>query len=128
MNHLGRVVKISYDSATDSLYVHLAHCASVNSAEVTQGVVLDYDINGVVVGMDIQHASQRHGRNNEAMKCVYFDDDILQIRLSSKPIVSEVSPDWHTQLSYAEDGSMVELVLLDAKKNGFLPTDFMNRT
>lgn len=58
------------------------------------------------------------------MKGVYFEgDDILQIRLSDKPITREVSQDWHTQISYAEDGSVVEIVLLDAKKVSLLPLD-----
>ncbi len=56
------------------------------------------------------------------MKSIYFEnDDILQIRVSDKPIVREVSQDWHTNISYAEDGTIVEIVLLDAKKEGLLP-------
>jgi len=39
------------------------------------------------------------------------DDDILVIRLSDKAISREVSQDWHTHISYAEDGSTVEIVL-----------------
>ncbi len=59
------------------------------------------------------------------MKSIYFeDDDILQIRVSDKPIVREVSQDWHTNISYAEDGSIVEIVLLDAKKEGLLPVQY----
>ena len=51
------------------------------------------------------------------MKSTYFeDDDILQIRMSDKPIAREVSQDWHTNISYAEDGTIVEIVLLDAKR------------
>ena len=58
------------------------------------------------------------------MKSIYFEnDDILQIRVSDKPITREVSQDWHTNISYAEDGSIVEIVLLDAKKEGFLPVE-----
>ena len=46
------------------------------------------------------------------MKNTYFEnDDILQIRVSDKPITREVSQDWHTNISYAEDGSVVEIVL-----------------
>ena len=52
-------MKISYDKATDSLYIHLADRASVDSDEVKDGVVLDYDANGALVGIDVQHASQR---------------------------------------------------------------------
>ena len=59
------------------------------------------------------------------MKSIYFEnDDILQIRVSDKPITREVSQDWHTNISYAEDGSIVEIVLLDAKKEGLLPVKF----
>lgn len=59
------------------------------------------------------------------MKSIYFEnDDILQIRISDKPIACEVSQDWHTNISYAEDGTIVEIVLLDAKKVGLLPLEF----
>ena len=59
------------------------------------------------------------------MKSIYFvNDDILQIRISEKQIVREVSQDWHTNISYAEDGSIVEIVLLDAKKEGLLPLEY----
>ena len=61
------------------------------------------------------------------MKSTYFEnDDILQIRLSDKTITREVSQDWHTNISYAEDGSIVEIVLLDAKKKGLLPLEYRN--
>jgi hypothetical protein len=63
------------------------------------------------------------------MRSIYFEnDDILQIHLlrdgQDKPIVREVSQDWHTHISYAEDGTIVEIVLLDAKKEGLLPLEF----
>ena len=59
------------------------------------------------------------------MKTIYFeDDDILQIRLSDKPIVRETSQDWHTNISYAQDGTIVEIVLLDARKEGLMPLEF----
>ncbi len=58
------------------------------------------------------------------MKTTYFeDDDILVIHLSGKPIVREVSQDWHTHISYAQDGSTVEVVLLDAKALGAYPLE-----
>ena len=59
------------------------------------------------------------------MKSIYFEDsDILQLRVSEKQIAREVSQDWHTNISYAEDGSIVEIVLLDAKKEGLLPLEY----
>ncbi|HET9113455.1 MAG TPA: DUF2283 domain-containing protein [Burkholderiales bacterium] len=58
------------------------------------------------------------------MHTTYFDeDDILVIRLSDKPIVREVSQNWNTHISYAEDGSAVELVLLEARLNGAYPLE-----
>lgn len=60
-----------------------------------------------------------------AMKSTYFeDDDILQIRVSDKPIVRETSQGWRTHISYADDGTIVEIVLLDAKKEGLLPLEY----
>ena len=58
------------------------------------------------------------------MKSIYFEnDDILQIRVSDKPIVREISQGWNMNISYAEEGSIVEIVLLDAKKEGLLPLE-----
>ena len=56
------------------------------------------------------------------MRTTYYDeDDILVVRLSEKTIVREISQDWNTHISYAEDGTAVEIVLLDAKANGAYP-------
>lgn len=56
------------------------------------------------------------------MRTVYDEsEDILTIHLSDKAIVKEVSQDWNTHISYAEDGSIVEIVLLDAKESGAWP-------
>lgn len=47
------------------------------------------------------------------MKNTYFDDDdTLVIRLSDKPIVREVSQDWHTHIAYAADGTVVETTMV----------------
>ena len=59
------------------------------------------------------------------MKSIYFEnDDTLQIRVSDKPITREVSQGWHTTISYAEDATIVEIVLPDAKKEGLLSLEF----
>ena len=51
----------------------------------------------------------------------YPQDDILEIRFSDKPVTREVSQNWNVNLSYADDGSIVEMVILDAVKAGFMP-------
>ncbi len=56
------------------------------------------------------------------MRTTYYDeDDILVMRLSDKPITREVSQDWNTHISYAADGTTVEIVVLDAAAIGAYP-------
>ena len=50
-------MKLNYYPDTDSLYIDLAHCPSVESREISEGIVLDYDASGHVVGIDIDNAS-----------------------------------------------------------------------
>lgn len=52
-------MKINYYPDTDSLYIDLSHKTSVESREVSDGVVLDYDEAGNLVGVDIGHASTK---------------------------------------------------------------------
>jgi uncharacterized protein YuzE len=52
-------MRLNYDVVTDSLYIHLAERPSVDSDEVVDGVVLDYDVAGALVGIDVQHASKK---------------------------------------------------------------------
>ena len=52
-------MKLNYYSDTDSLYIDLSERVSVESREVSQGVVLDYDADGNLVGIDIDNASAK---------------------------------------------------------------------
>ncbi len=120
-------MKISYDQASDSLYVHLTNQAGSDAAEVESGVVVDVDPSGATVGIDIQQASQRADFTKPVVACSYREDeDLFQLRLSNKQIVREASLDWHSNISYAADKSIVEIVLLDAKKSGALPLNYKN--
>jgi uncharacterized protein YuzE len=51
-------MKLNYFPDTDSLYIDLSQRPSVESQEVSEGVVLDYDGDGNLVGIDIDHASR----------------------------------------------------------------------
>jgi len=51
-------MKFHYYPETDSLYIDLSQKASADSQEVAPGVVLDFDTNGHLVGIDIDHASR----------------------------------------------------------------------
>ena len=106
-------MKTSYDPANDSLYIHLADHSSVDSVELTDGLVVDYDPDGVAVGIDMQRVSPATGFKGEELKCSYVGNEgTLHIRLTDKPVIRETSPNWHTNISYAVDGSIVEVVLL----------------
>ena len=52
-------MKLAYHSDTDSLYIDLAEQPSVESREISEGVVLDYDAAGNLVGIDIDNASRK---------------------------------------------------------------------
>jgi len=51
-------MKFHYYPETDSLYLDLSEKTSVDSQEVAPGVVLDFDAEGHLVGIDIDHASK----------------------------------------------------------------------
>jgi len=51
-------MKLHYDRETDSLYIDLNARPSVDSREIQDGIVIDLDAHGQIVGIDIQHASQ----------------------------------------------------------------------
>jgi uncharacterized protein YuzE len=51
-------MKFHYYPETDSLYIDLSHRTSVRSEEVAHGVVLDFDAEGQLVGIDVDHASK----------------------------------------------------------------------
>ncbi len=51
-------MKLNYYKDTDSLYINLSSTKSIDSQEISDGVVLDYDINGKIVGIDIDQASK----------------------------------------------------------------------
>ena len=52
-------MKIDYFPDTDSLYIDLLEHPSVESREISEGVVLDYDAAGQLVGIDIDNASAK---------------------------------------------------------------------
>jgi len=51
-------MKLHYDQETDSLYIDLNSRPSADSREIQDGVVIDVDAKGRIVGIDIQHASE----------------------------------------------------------------------
>jgi len=52
-------VRLKVDKASDALYLRLDESAVVESEEVQPGVVLDYDKDGRVVGVEFLNLSTR---------------------------------------------------------------------
>jgi uncharacterized protein YuzE len=52
-------MQLNYHADTDSLYIDLSEQTSVESREISDGLVLDYDAAGTLVGIDIDNASQK---------------------------------------------------------------------
>ena len=52
-------MKINYYPETDSLYIDLSEKPSAESREISEGIVLDYDAEGNLVGIDIDNASTK---------------------------------------------------------------------
>ena len=52
-------MRVNYYPETDSLYIDLSEQTSVESREISEGVVLDYDSRGNLVGIDIDNASTK---------------------------------------------------------------------
>lgn len=52
-------MKLDYYPDTDSLYIDVSEQPSMKSREISEGVVLDYDIEGKLVGIDISNASNK---------------------------------------------------------------------
>ena len=52
-------MKLHYYPETDSLYIELKTAPGVNTREVANGLVVDLDAQGEVIGFDIDFASKR---------------------------------------------------------------------
>jgi uncharacterized protein YuzE len=69
-------MKLAYYPETDSLYIDLSERPSAESREVSEGIVLDYDAAGNLMGIDIDNASRKvqlqrlvlHGLQGEVVR------------------------------------------------------------
>ena len=52
-------MKLNYHPETDSLYIDLSEKPSVETREASEGILLDYDVDGNLVGIDIDNASRK---------------------------------------------------------------------
>jgi uncharacterized protein YuzE len=52
-------MRLNYYPDTDSLYIDLSERPSTESREISEGIVLDYDAAGKLVGIDIDNAGNK---------------------------------------------------------------------
>lgn len=52
-------MKLEYFAETDSLYVEFRDRPAIDSREISEGVVVDYDAAGCIVGIDIDNADHK---------------------------------------------------------------------
>lgn len=57
-------MKIEYSKDADALYIHLREVPVAESRDVEEGVTLDFDANGHIVGLEVLDASERLGLTN----------------------------------------------------------------
>ena len=55
-------MKLTIDPKADALYMRLNDAEIVDSQQVAPGVVLDYDTEDTVVGVEMLHVSKRAGK------------------------------------------------------------------
>jgi uncharacterized protein YuzE len=52
-------MKLHYYPETDSLYIELKSGPGAETREIVEGLLVDFDSKGDVVGLDIDHASRK---------------------------------------------------------------------
>jgi uncharacterized protein YuzE len=70
-------MKLNYHQDTDSLYIDLSSKTSVESREISDGVVLDYDADGNLVGIDIDNASAKVDLQEISLSRITVDETRL---------------------------------------------------
>jgi len=60
-------MKLNYYPDTDSLYIELSEKSSTESQEISEGIVIDYDSEGNIVGIDVDNASKKLNKQNTVL-------------------------------------------------------------
>ncbi len=85
-------MKLTVDPEVDALYLRLNEAKIVDSEQVASGVVLDYDAQDNVVGVEVLQLSKRSGPV-EVEKLVF---ELLRSRQPKETAVRETPPPYGT--------------------------------
>jgi len=72
-------MKLKYYPETDSLYIDLSEKPSADSQEIAEGVVVDFDEEGNIVGIDIDNASKKINLNALTIVKLPFEVKEMQV-------------------------------------------------
>ena len=72
-------MKVTYDAGADALYIELAAGESSATREVLEGVILDLDTEGKLLGIEILEASSRYSPGDLA----HFEVDVSAATLAT---------------------------------------------
>ena len=70
-------MKLNYYKDTDSLYIDLSSQPSAESREVSEGIILDFDAKGDIVGIDIDNASRKINLKEVILNKIPAESEIL---------------------------------------------------
>jgi uncharacterized protein YuzE len=70
-------MRIAYYPDTDSMYIDLSEKPSKESKEISPGVVIDYDEEGNIAGIDIDNASLKLNLRELVLNRVPVDKSII---------------------------------------------------
>ena len=72
-------MKLNYYPETDSLYIDLSEKESSDSYEIVEGVVVDYDAKGNIVGIDIDNASSKVELDQLLINKLPFKKEVIAV-------------------------------------------------
>jgi len=77
-------MKLNYYPDTDSLYIDLSEKTSAGSVEISDGIVVDYDSEGNIVGIDIDNANRKIMLKQISINKLPFQQEVLNYFIINK--------------------------------------------
>ncbi len=69
-------MRINYDKQADAMYIRFSEAKYYQSDEVKEGIILDFDKSGKIIGMEVLDVSDRLPQ--ESMSSIHFDMEQTQ--------------------------------------------------
>lgn len=85
--------EITYDAAADALYIHLVVAEPTEQREYSENIILDFDVLGRLVGVEILHAGEGFDLA-PVIRDFGLDPELLKII----PKVLQLIPEAHREL------------------------------